>query len=377
MNIIKYILLALFLWSFPTFALFAFGSSTGSTLSYLSFILLFSYYFLVKKNKPPFAFVILGLLYFCLSGMVNILAVEYYIMDFLKYFVLIICGAELVRNSTNQEFFLILLIGALSVLANALYFQEFSGGRYSGFYLNPNAAGFICICGYCMGYNIENKYFKLIGQFIFVFAGILTLSRTFIILWISVTIIAAFLNKKNVLTIGLGIGAIVVILSVSVVLKLDTVRFAAFEGLLENKVDSNTITEDSRNETWSLYTDVLLDGVLFGHGYRALHGKEFDNVGVDVGVHNTYLMILGEAGIIPFLVIIFIYLRLFFTSITKHIKTHPEYSLLSFVLIIFLLTSHNYFDNFTLLTVTIWLYLRVYEKKNIQENKVLSDFELT
>lgn len=377
MNIIKYISLALLLWSFPTFALFAFGGSTGSAISYLSFIFVFVYYFLVKKKKPPFAFVILGLLYFCISGIVNILAVEDYIMNFIKYFILIVCGAELVRNSSNQEVFIVLLIGALSIFANALYFQEISGGRYSGFYLNPNAAGFICISGYCMGYNIENKYLKMIGQFIFVFAGILTLSRTFILLWLSVTIIAAFLNKKNLLTIGLGIGAIVVILSVSVVLKLDTVRFTALEGLLENKVDTNTITEDSRNETWSLYTDIVLDGVFFGHGYRAMQGKEFDNVGVEVGVHNTYLMILGEAGIIPFLVIIFIYLRLFFTSIAKHIKTHPEYSLLSFVLIIFLLTSHNYFDNFFLLTVSIWLYLRVYEEKDIQDQQVISDLELT
>ncbi len=373
MNILRYISLTLLLWSFPTFALFAFGGSIGSSLSYLSFILVFVYYFFVKKKKPPFAFVILGLLYFCISGMVNVLTVEYYILDLLKYFVLIICGAALVRNSSNKEIFIVLLIGAISIFFHALYFQDLSGGRYSGFYLNPNAAGFICICGYCIGYNIENKYLKIIGQFIFIFAGILTLSRTFILLWVCVTIIAAVLNKKNLVTIGVGIASMILILSVSVVLKLETGRFTALEGLLENKVDTNTITEDSRSDTWSLYTDVLLDGVFFGYGYRAMQGKEVDNVGVDVGVHNTYLMILGEAGLIPFLVIIFIYLKLFFTSISRHLKTHPEYSFLSFVLIAFMLTSHNYFDNFCLLTVTIWLYLRVYEEKDIQNPEVISD----
>jgi O-antigen ligase len=282
-------------------------------------------------------------------------------MDAVKYFLIVICGVELLRDTNSKELFIILLLGAFSVFINAMYFQEGFGGRYSGFYLNPNVAGFICIVGYCLGYTIENKYLRIIGQFAFIFAGILTLSRTFIILWILVSIIAAIINKKNFLTIGVGVGAMVVLLSISTILKLDTVRFTALEGLLENKVDSHTITEDSRNETWSLYSDVIMDNVFFGNGYKSMQGKEFDTVGVNVGVHNTYLMIIGEAGFIPFLIIIFIYLKMFFVSITKHFKANPEYSFLTFVAIMFLLTNHNFFDNFVLLTISIWLYTRIHD----------------
>ncbi|MGC1633355.1 MAG: hypothetical protein WA749_14695, partial [Gelidibacter sp.] len=163
---------------------------------------------------------------------------------------------------------------------------------------------------------------------------------------------------------------LIFLFSLSSFLKLDTVRFSALEGVTENKIDNHVITEDSRSDTWSLYTDPILDNIFFGNGYQSMQGWAADTVGVKVGVHNTYLMILGESGIIPFLTIFFIFVNLFIRSISKHFKENPEYSFLSFVLIMFLLTTHNYFDNYALLIITLWIYTKVYDSHD-SENSLI------
>src|SRR5690606_561788 len=124
--------------------------------------------------------------------------------------------------------------------------------RYGGVFLNPNSAGFICIVGYCLGYGIRNRYLRIFGQFVFIFAGILTFSRTFILLLVIVSVVAAFINRKHLLTIGIGAFAFVFLFSLSTYLKLDSARFNALGGLFENKIDTHTITDDSRSGTWSL-----------------------------------------------------------------------------------------------------------------------------
>uniref|UniRef100_UPI00404AEEEE O-antigen ligase family protein n=1 Tax=Gelidibacter sp. TaxID=2018083 RepID=UPI00404AEEEE len=361
MKILKYLLLILLIWALPTFIQKVYGDALGSFFSYFMFVLLIIYYFISKKRSLSIPFLILGLLYFSISGLINVTDTQVLIIDIIKYFIIIICGAELVRDSTDKDIFIILTLGAITVFINALYFQEVSGGRYGGIFLNPNGAGFICILGYSLGYSIENKYLRILGQFIFIFAGILTLSRTFILLWVIISLAAIIINRKNLITVGVGIGALIVILSISQILKLDAVRFSALENLLENKVDTHTISEDSRNETWSLYTDVILYNIFFGNGYKSMQGMEADTVGIKVGVHNTYLMILGESGIIPFLLLVLILIKLFINSIIKHFKENPHYCFLAFVLIMFLLTSHNFFDNYAMLTISIWLYTRIHD----------------
>jgi O-antigen ligase len=368
MKIIQYITLVIFLWALPTFSLLILGGTIGSAVSYLSFILCIGYFFLSSKGEPLWGFLILGLLYFMISGLVHITDSNDYLMDMSKYFIFIVCGAELVRHTSTKELFIILMFGASTVILHSLFFQA-GYGRYSGIYLNPNGAGLVSIIGYCLGYGIKLKPLKLSGQFLFTFAGILTMSRTFIILWLLISVMAAILNRKEMITIGIGAFVLVIVLSVSSVLNLDANRFAALEGLLENKVDEKTISDDSRTATWSLYTDAIVDNVIIGTGYKAMQGTTSDNVGVEVGVHNTYLMVLGESGFIPFLIFVFIYLRLLFKGFTNYLQTHQEYVYVSFVIMIFLLTSHNYFDNYVVLFVSIWLYSKIHSNTPKEEEE--------
>lgn len=368
MKIFKIFLLLLFLWPTPTFILYSFGETLGSLFSYFSFILLIVYFFLNKKGQIPYPFLILGVLYFMISGLVNVEDPIFFLRDFIKYIIVIICSIQLLKNSSDEDLYFIFIAGALTIFIEAIFFQSGSGGRYAGVFLNPNSAGFICIVGYCLGYGINNKYIRIFGQFLFIFAGILTFSRTFILLLIIISVVAAFTNRKHLITIGIGVFAFIFLFSLSTSLKLDTARFNALEGLFENKVDTHTITDDSRSETWSLYTHTIINNIIFGNGYKSMQGWEADTVGIKVGVHNTYLMILGESGIIPFLVFIFIFVNLFIKSVLIYFKENPEYSFLTFVLIMFLLTSHNYFDNYALITISLWLYIRIrykYDYKNV------------
>lgn len=332
-----------------------------------------AYYFISKKRRPASSLLILGVLYFSISGLIYVKDSQDYISDIIKYFIVVLCAIEVVRDATEKDFFIILLIGAFTIFLNALYLQEGFGGRYGGVFINPNGAGFMCIIGYCLGYNVKNRYLKIIGQFVFTLAGFLTLSRTFIALWVIISLIAIIINLKNILTISIGVMAIILLLSISEFLNLDNVRFAAFQNLIENKVDSNVISENSRNETWLLYTEVILENIFFGNGYKSMQGMESDGVGIKVGVHNTYLMILGESGILTFIVSLIFFIRLLTGSIFKHFKKNPHYSFLAFALVIFLLTSHNYFDNYAMLTITLWVYSMIYDASN--NNKITLDNE--
>jgi len=156
MNLLRYSLLALIIWNLPTFILEVSGDVMGSNSSYLMFGLLLVYYFLAKKNLPLWAFIALGVSYFLISGLVYVGDFENYVFKFLKYLIFILAGAELVRQSTKNEIYIFLLIGALSIIVNAVVFQD-DYGRYGGFYLNPNAAGLISLIGYCFSFIINHK----------------------------------------------------------------------------------------------------------------------------------------------------------------------------------------------------------------------------
>ncbi|MGJ8593029.1 MAG: O-antigen ligase family protein [Aquaticitalea sp.] len=365
MKILKYVVLCLTLWGIPTF--FAYDLSLGSKLSAVLYGLLLVYYFLVSKKRPLLPFIIFVLLYFIISGLIYVDSPKYYQTDFLKFLILVISGTELARNTTIKEFFIILILGASSILVHAVMFQD-GYGRYSGFYLDPNGAGFVCLIGYCLSFSITTKSLKLFGQFLFTFAGIITFSRTFILLWILVSLIAIVSNRKNSVNFGLGIGVIVVVFSLATILQLNTVRFSAFQSILGNstsQADIAVLEDDSRTATWATYYDMILKNPIFGNGYQALSGLD----PTKQGVHNSFLMVLGEAGIMPFLLMIGIYFYMLKKSLA-FFKTNVHYFLMTFSIFGILMTMHNYFSSYLVVFASLWIYTRVTEtdeKKDLEE----------
>ncbi|MEO8933901.1 MAG: O-antigen ligase family protein [Xanthomarina sp.] len=364
MKIFKYFLLSLILFNLTSFFLMVFGSGIGALFSVILFGSVVFFYFLSPKPKLPIIFIVLGLSYFIISGLNYTGITRDFFMDVIKYFIFIVGAVHLAKDTTEKEFGLFAFIGAMSVLINAIIFST-AYGRYGGVYINPNAAGVVCLIAFSLTFYFKNLPFKLFTQLLIVTAGIMTLSRYFVILLLLINIIAIIANRKNSISLLTGSFGIIVVLTVSSLFNLNTTRFSAFQSLFgSQEIQTQTMSQGSRSETWALYTDVVLENPVSGIGYKALHGLQksnYSNIHVNVGVHNTYLMVIGESGIITFLLLILLYFSLFFRSI-KHLKSNPEYMCIAVILVTFLLVSHNYFDNYLILFTSIWLYFKVKNK---------------
>lgn len=357
MKALKYILLILILLNIPTFSIANISPGLGSATSMLLLLCVIIFYFFEEKLQPIIPLVVLGLSYYIISSLSYTENTSEFLKDLIRYFIFILGIRKLASLTSKQEVCYILLIGAASVIINALFFSN-AFGRYSGFYINPNKAGFVCIIGFTLTYSIKQKGIKLIAQFIFAIAGLMTLSRSFILLFLLVNIISIVIDKKNIITLVSGVIALTLILSLSSI-KLNTDRFNALKSIFSDNVDTTTITKETREETWANYIDGIMTNPLFGQGYKKLHGKPkgyYNND--DVGVHNSFLMIIGEAGIIPFIIIVVLYLSMLIRSF-KVFNEEPLYLIMSLLLLSYLMVSHNYFDNFLLLFMTVWLYDKI------------------
>lgn len=352
-----------------------FGGTIGSLTSYASSLLLVAYFVFVKDwGKPVWPFIILGLLYF-LIGAINYTHLDegnYFVKEFIRFMIVVICGAEVLKRTTTKDFYLIFLIGGISVMINALVFPSananFSAtyGRYSGFYLNPNFAGQICLVGYALSFAISKRIWKLAGQFIFTLAGILTFSRTFILVWLIISFVAIIQNKKNIKVPAIGVIVLVLIFAFSERLTLNQERFSAFQSIFgDEQVQTKVISKNTRDQTWALYYDMVMDRPLMGNGYLKL-SKKYNGL---PGAHNSFLMVFGEAGIIPLLLMISIYIYLLVKSFS-FFKTRPDIFYISLVLVLALMTSHQYFTVFYFVFVSMFIYFKLNEFSNLESSSV-------
>jgi O-antigen ligase len=364
MLLFRYLLLFLVLCNIPNFVHESFrGASLGTTFYYFTYSLLLVYYFLSKKNNLAWPFLIFALTYFIISGLIFVFDETIYYNDFIKYIIIIICGGELARTTNIKELYIMLLVGAGSILVHALFFVA-NDARYSGFYIDPNSAGFLCLLGCALSYSFSIEKIKLLGFFFFTFCGILTFSRTFILLWIIILIIATINDKKNIKVFVIGLGSLLLIMSTAVIFQFNTIRFSFLTHLFEGNVDSNVISRDSRTTIWALYYDKIMENPIFGNGYRTFTGIR----GVRAGVHNTYLRIIGESGIIPFLIYTAIYFFLLIKSI-KYFKIEGYLFLLVLSIMALLMTNHNFLINNHITIISLWIYFKI-TTNNIEENEI-------
>ncbi len=362
MKFLKYFILILLLWEISSFSLDVFGETAGGYASMLTNLLLIGYYFLSKKRKIVFPFLILGGLYFIFSGLIEVPDEKYFINEFIKYLILIIGGAEVARDTSLKDLGYILFFGALSILMHALFFAD-GYGRYSGFYLDPNAGAFVCLIGYVLTFKFENKRLKLIFLFVFTFTGVLTFSRFFLLMWLIINVLAVASDRKNSQGLVIGFGALLLLVSLATIIQLNTARFSIIENLFEKRIQTTAFTEDSRTTQWSSYLNDIYKNPIFGNGYKSFMGSENRQ-----GVHNTYLMIIGESGIIPFLILIIIYLRMFMKSMI-YFRSQLHLFLLAICLLGILMVIHNYFANDFLIFISIWLFVKLGDNANVIKEK--------
>ena len=112
-----------------------------------------------------------------------------------------------VKYLNDKLLIFFLLLGCSTILLDSLFFRFndvysrggdiFEYGRYSGFYLNPNVAAFLCLIGYIISLVKIKKNTLLLS--LFTLFGIMTLSRTFVLSWIIVNFIYLRFNRKHII----------------------------------------------------------------------------------------------------------------------------------------------------------------------------------
>lgn len=352
--------------NFPGWALENISPVISSLLSYTSFGLMMIYIILTKINGQfNTSLILLGVLYFgigSLSNQIYLPDTVTYLIIVIKYFIIIIAGYSVVKDTTKNELFFFLLIGASTVFLQMFVFYNRAEdyGRYSGFYLNPNSLGFICMMGYGLTYGLEKKW-RTIGQISFTIIGFLTFSRTFILVWLLMNLLSIRLSFKNIRVLAIGVGLFIGLLTFNAFLPKSNPRLDAMSKIFEGKSQNTSALEgDSREKTWSLFYPALLSKPILGNGYGAFVGG---GVVGNIGVHNSYLRIMGEAGFITLLLYLVFFGSLFFKS-WRLFSSYPYLFLMTFAFLLFLMTNHDYFEYGYLIFFLMWVQYHTFEKSN-------------
>ena len=351
-KIVPFVIVFLTLLNIPSIALETLSVSVSSPLSYLLFTLL-AYQILTNNIKYPKHIIYLAFmstLYFFIGALqYEGSFIEFFIV-FIK-FLLYLFGLFICLHYINQKtIILLLLAGAITIILDSLYFRfnDFQGldyvseyGRYSGFYLNPNIASFVCSLGYILTITKKNNI-KLLA-ILFTFFGFLTLSRAFIGSWIIITSIYLFYNTKYLLkSIFIIVFSVIILIQFSDHLKLDFTRFEFLINIFSGNIDQEVLNYDSRSSQWAKFYEAILNSPIIGNGYSSF-GNSLDGQG-DAGVHNSFLLILGESGFLPFSLIIALFISLLYRSLTI-IRQNITPFLLTISLIITLMVSHVLFSS--------------------------------
>lgn len=371
MKILRLIILSLVLLNLPSISLKIGSGAFSSILSLASFGLLIAYYILSTKSRLNAWMILLGLFFFSvstLSGQDFVPSeIKYYYIYIVKYFIYIICGYELLKKVSANEMLIFLFIGTTTILMETLFLESvMSGsGRLSGIYINPNKAGFVCAAAYAMAYSVPKKKLRLIIQIIVTLMGLLTFSRTFMVIWVLLNLISLMIDFKNIRIFLYGMGLVFCLIILGELLSVQTARLNEINSLLSGQDSkAQNLTTGLRTETWALYYNAISNNLLFGNGFSAFGGDTEIN---EVGVHNSYLKVLGEAGIFVFIFFTAMFISLLLNTY-KYFKTMPHLFLGAVCLSLYITTTHNFFDLGYLLFITMWIQARVEIMNNKNSN---------
>lgn len=269
-------------------------------------------------------------IYLIVGGFVGLLANEFYMEQgqipvlFLRYIAALIVViaayySVIFTSAMNIEPMKILLILCIT----ASFFIPFGeylnisgkiivdNQRGSGLFGNPNEAGIITAVGFSLVLNIiQKRWLKIILLCFFILMALLTFSKTSLIM----LVLVYFLNLLIKGNYSMAVARIIISLTVVYVLlsffKLDIIN--QFESNQAKRVEqtldiilltpSDDILESSRGYLWRQGKDKIAKKPILGNGLGSLHSMQGASISVNnkvsQGVHNTYLLKIGEAGII-------------------------------------------------------------------------------
>lgn len=204
--------------------------------------------------------------------------------------------------------------------------------RASGLFENPNEAGIAALLSLVLiyAYPPRSRFLALVQTAIALSALSLTFSKTGI-LALTLLVGIILVQRRSILlsllaAVAFGLAALALAYigeSDLVQLTYDQrVRIADILSIFTGEISDQTTT--GRTDLWTVGIQRIMEQLPWGGGIGAFHALEGTRrtvmypddstrimFGNWLGVHNAYLMVLGEAGLFPFLLLIGFFLRLF------------------------------------------------------------------
>lgn len=236
--------------------------------------------------------------------------------------------------------------------------------RPAGFYMNPNSAGYHAVVTLLLVVSVlfRTKSSRILVFLMIIIAflsAFITLSKGAILMSLIVLVSyfgmgTMFFNRlksqsrRSLIIVGsLIVGSLAWFV---VFLMTQFNQLGAFEqsrltqimDLLGGKLNTETTT--NRSDLAAVGLQWISESPILGWGFGAFH---YIRYGGDTGIHNMFLMLIGESGIVPFL----LFIVFFVFSIYKSFRIkNMEYRFLSLTFLLFTLFfangNHNLFDNY-------------------------------
>lgn len=228
--------------------------------------------------------------------------------------------------------YLLFLRGSLMISSASVWFSPILYSYYTdlpfsyeqrmgGFFGNPNEAAMVSVLALVLtlGIPFRNRIVQFLALVVALVSVFLTFSKTGMVCVIIVLAWSLMRNAKGVGVILVPLSALGAILLVqdpdsilhgiveSPVLQLDTGqknRILAIGDILRGQIDEETST--GRTYLWQLATQRALDtfplGSGLGSGHQIVGGVM--ELGMWLGVHNSFLMMWVESGVLPPLLLV-------------------------------------------------------------------------
>jgi O-antigen ligase len=219
------------------------------------------------------------------------------------------------------------LIASGSVWASPILYQLYvnvaagAEQRMGGFFGNPNEAAYAALIAMALVLNVPYRNSVLQGAALTLASGavVLTFSKAGMLLLIIVVGLHLFLRANGAGKLALMLMAILLVLAIQnansilrYVLDLQLFELSSYQQsrilavgeILGGRIDEETTTR--RSVLWALTIERSWEKLPVGSGLGSYHnivGGILEN-GVWQGSHNVFLMILGESGALPVLLLI-------------------------------------------------------------------------
>jgi len=307
-----------------------------------------------------------------ITSLVVSILIAYVIIDFLL--------REAILDNFNYWTKLITRLTIISALSGILikytgleHFGRYRAGyeRVAGFFANPNELGLIANMAIVFLFTSLKNKFKFVNLVLLILvtlASLLTFSKGAIITTSIIWFVYFFMFIKFDAKTGSKVYIIITVLVSAIFFnkifgELDSI-LSITQSRRVNQVTnivSGNIDDDATSGRLVLFNvglDKIKSNPIIGYGIGSFSMLERNKFG---GVHNTFLLIIGESGIFPFLFLIYIFIYFLVLPFFKDFDKNKKFIIFSMtiVLINYMMSTHGVFKTRFFLLFIIVLSIHV------------------